>query len=61
MTTKRKRAAGRLPLPMPDTHENVARAILTTPKKRGEWKFLRDREKRNGTQDRETGGVRPSA
>ncbi len=31
-----------MPEPIPDTLENVARAVLTTPpKKRDEWKYLK--------------------
>ena len=42
----KKRKPGRppkpLPEPIPDTPENVARALLTTPPKRDdEWKYLR--------------------
>ena len=47
-----KRKVGRppkpLPEPIPDTPENVARALLTTPPKRhDEWKYLQP-PKRNG-------------
>ena len=32
-----------MPEPIPDTPENIARAIVTTPpKKRDEWRFLKD-------------------
>ena len=46
----KKRTRGRpvekpMPEPIPDTPENIARALLTTPpKKRDEWDYLRDRE-----------------
>lgn len=44
---RRKRPRGRPPLPMPepipDTPENVARAVLTTrSKKEDEWQYLKD-------------------
>ena len=45
-----KRGRGRpvekpLPAPIPDTPENVARALLTTPPKdEGDWDYLKDRE-----------------
>lgn len=45
-----KRRRGRpvekpLPDPIPDTPENVARALLTTPPKdEGDWDYLKDRE-----------------
>ena len=48
MPEKRKR--GRpvekpLPAPIPDTPENVARALVTTPPKdEGDWDYLKDRE-----------------
>ena len=43
-----KRPVGRPPLKfpdlIPDTPENIARAVLTTkPKKRGEWRFEREK------------------
>ena len=47
---KEKRSRGRpvekpLPAPIPDTPENVARALLTTPPKDdGDWDYLKDRE-----------------
>ena len=35
-----------LPAPIPDTPENVARALLTTPPKdEGDWDYLKDRER----------------
>ena len=35
-----------LPEPIPDTPENVARALLTTPPKDdGDWDYLKDRER----------------
>lgn len=34
-----------MPEPIPDTPENVARALLTTPPKNDdEWNYLKDRE-----------------
>lgn len=34
-----------MPEPIPDTLENVAKAVLNTkPKKRGEWKFIQEHE-----------------
>lgn len=45
-----KRPRGRpvkypLPDPIPDTPENIARALLTTPpRKRKDWKHIRERE-----------------
>ena len=45
MTKKRKPGRKPKPLPelIPDTPENVARALLTTPPKaEHEWKYLRD-------------------
>lgn len=48
MTTKHKpRKRGRpityvMPPPIPDTLENIARAVLTTPsKKRHDWNFMK--------------------
>ena len=46
----KKRTRGRpvekpMPEPIPDTPENIARALLTTPpKKEDEWDYLKDRE-----------------
>ena len=46
-----KRTRGRpvekpMPAPIPDTPENVARALLTTPPKgEGDWDYLKDRER----------------
>lgn len=35
-----------LPPPIPDTAENIARALLATPpRKREDWKFVQEREK----------------
>ena len=47
-----KRPVGRpplkLPAPIPDTPENIARVIMTTkPKKRGEWRFEQERRKKS--------------
>ena len=48
--TFEKRSRGRpvekpMPAPIPDTPENVARALLTTPPKvEGNWDYLKDRE-----------------
>ena len=34
-----------MPDPIPDTLENVAKAVLNTkPKKRGEWKFIQEQK-----------------
>ncbi|MCY4503889.1 MAG: hypothetical protein OXE57_20360 [Alphaproteobacteria bacterium] len=47
-----KRPPGRpavhpIPRPIPDTAENIARALLRTPPKtRGEWKYLKAAQKR---------------
>ena len=46
---RRKKPRGRPPLPMPepipDTPENVAKAVLNTrPKKRDEWQYIKDYE-----------------
>ena len=39
---KRGRPARPMPPPIPDTPENIARAIVTTPpKKPGEWRYLK--------------------
>ena len=63
---KSKRGPGRppsVPLPevIPDTPENVARAILSTPpKKRADWKFLNQGE-RGGTRTRVTGTANTGA
>ena len=44
-----KRPPGRpitktMPAPIPDTLENVARAIMQTPPKpKGEWRYIKDR------------------
>lgn len=38
-----------LPEPIPDTPENIARVVLNTnPKKRGEWRFEKERRKKSG-------------
>ena len=47
-----KRPVGRPPLefpdPIPDTPENIARIVLNTkPKKRGEWRFEKQRKRKN--------------
>ena len=48
MTQAEKKARGRptektMPEPIPDTPENVMRAILSTPPKRqDEWKYLKE-------------------
>ena len=37
-----------MPTPIPDTPENVARALLTTPPKDEEdWDYLKDRKRRD--------------
>ena len=43
--TKRGRPVEKpMPEPIPDTPENIARALLTTPpKKEDEWDYLKDR------------------
>ena len=63
MPTKRLekcRKAGRpstltMPEPIPDTPENIAKAVLNTPpKKRHEWKFVQEHEqpyRRAGVQE----------
>ena len=34
-----------MPEPIPDTPENIARAILNTPpKKKRDWRYIRDQE-----------------
>lgn len=39
-----------MPEPIPDTPENIAKAILTTPpKKRSEWKFIQEQEAKHGS------------
>ena len=46
----KKRTRGRpvekpMPEPIPDTPENIARALLTTPpKKKDEWDYLKERQ-----------------
>ena len=46
----KKRSRGRpvekpMPAPIPDTPENVARALVSTPPKDdGDWDYLKDRE-----------------
>ena len=47
-----KRPVGRPPLelpdPIPDTPENIARVVLNTkPKKRGEWRFEKQRKRKS--------------
>lgn len=38
-----------MPEPIPDTPENIMKAILATPpKKRKDWKFMQERESRDG-------------
>ena len=54
MTTSKERKAKRkrgrpvtltMPAPIPDTPENVARALLSTPRKReDEWEYLKGGE-----------------
>ena len=40
-----------MPPDIPDTPENVAKALLTTPpKKRGEWQFLKEHKKQTSGQ-----------
>ena len=42
---KKRRKPLAMPLPIPDTLENVAKAVLTTPpRKRNEWKFIQEHE-----------------
>ena len=39
-----------MPEPIPDTPENIARALLTTtPKKREEWDYLKQKEDKQKT------------
>lgn len=41
--TKRKRRGRAMPEPIPDTPENIMRAVLDTPPKRpDEWRYLQD-------------------
>ena len=43
---KRRRKRLVMPPPIPDTLENVAKAVLSTPpKKRGEWQFLKEHKR----------------
>ena len=48
MATTDKRKRGRpvkrtMPEPIPDTPENIARALVTSPPKaKGEWRYLQD-------------------
>ncbi|MCY3562159.1 MAG: hypothetical protein OXH20_13500 [bacterium] len=48
MTERRRRgrpAKRKMPDPIPDTPENIARAVLNTPpKRRDEWRYLQDDE-----------------
>ena len=52
MSSKKSRSRGRpveYPMPdqIPDTPENIMKAFLkTSPKKREDWRFLRERETR---------------
>ena len=52
VTNPTSRRAGRpvehpMPKPIPDTAENIARAVLRSrPKKRDEWKYLKAAKKR---------------
>ena len=42
---KKRRKPLTMPPPIPDTLENVAKAVLTTPpRKRNEWKFIQEHE-----------------
>ena len=42
---KKRRKPLAMPPPIPDTLENVAKAVLTTPpRKRNEWKFIQEQE-----------------
>ena len=46
---KGRRSKLAMPKPIPDTPENVARALLNTPPKRpAEWDYLRKPERTNG-------------
>ncbi|WP_419863038.1 hypothetical protein [Candidatus Poriferisodalis sp.] len=41
----KRRPAKRMPEPIPDTPENVAKALMNTPpKKPGEWRYEQERE-----------------
>ena len=43
--TEKKRRSYEMPEPIPDTPENIARAMLETPPKKTEdWRHVRDRE-----------------
>ena len=56
-----------MPAPIPDTLENVANALLTTPPKLdGDWDYLKDREievagalRRRPPKDKPAGSSRP--
>ena len=44
-TVKKRRRPMKMPEPIPDTLENVAKAVLNTPpRKRNEWKFIQEHE-----------------
>ena len=44
-TVKKRRRRMKMPEPIPDTLENVAKAVLNTPpRKRNEWKFIQEHE-----------------
>ena len=45
LATRGRPVTNTMPEPIPDTPENIARALLTTPpKKADEWDYLKDRE-----------------
>ena len=42
-----------MPEPIPDTPENIARALLTTPpKKEGDWDYLKDAKDQGASKPR---------
>ena len=57
MTKKRKRGrpvTRKMPEPIPDTPENIARAIMLGPPK-DEWRYLKEYAGRNGKPERDCG------
>ena len=47
MQTERGKGTADMPEQIPDSPENIMRAVLSTPpRKSGEWKFMQERKQR---------------
>ena len=56
MATKRKDKSTQMPELIPDTPENIMRAVLSTPpKKAAEWKFMQEEKRRKESIGNSTG------